>query len=109
MLNFDFHLPTQIVFGKNRHKEIGSLIKPFAEKVLLHYGSERIKENGVYETITASLREAGISYIELGGVVPNPRVSLVNDGIAICLKEGVDFILAVGGGSVIDSSTAIAL
>ena len=109
MRNFDFHRPTQIVFGKNRHKEIGSLIKPFAEKVLLHYGSERIKENGVYETITASLREAGISYVELGGVVPNPRVSLVNDGIAICLKEGVDFILAVGGGSVIDSSKAIAL
>ncbi|MFR6333641.1 MAG: iron-containing alcohol dehydrogenase, partial [Eisenbergiella sp.] len=80
-----------------------------ASKVLLHYGSGSIKKSGLYDTVTASLRESGISFAELGGVKPNPRLSLVHEGIALCKKENVDLILAVGGGSTIDSAKAIAM
>lgn len=76
-------------------------------KVLIHYGSGSVKRSGLLDRIFASLDEEGISYISLGGVVPNPRLSLVYEGIDLCRREGVDFILAVGGGSVIDSAKAI--
>ncbi len=109
MLNFDFYSPARILFGKDTEKQIGALLKPHASKILLHYGGGSIKKSGLYDTVTASLRESGLAYIELGGVVPNPRLSLVHEGIALCKKEKVDLILAVGGGSAIDSAKAIAL
>ncbi|MEY8351845.1 iron-containing alcohol dehydrogenase [Lachnospiraceae bacterium 54-53] len=109
MLNFDFHIPTRIIFGRDSQKEIGSLLKPHARKVLLHYSGDRIKKNGLYDTVKASLKEQGIDFVELGGVVPNPRLSLVYEGITLCKNEQVDLILAVGGGSVIDSAKAIAI
>ncbi len=98
MLNFDFYSPARILFGKGMEKQIGALLKPHAGKVLLHYGGGSIKKSGLYDTVTASLKESGISYVELGGVVPNPRLSLVHAGIDLCKKENVDLILAVGGG-----------
>ncbi|MHB8061911.1 MAG: iron-containing alcohol dehydrogenase [Ruminiclostridium sp.] len=109
MLNFDLHIPTRIIFGKDTHKEIGTLLKPYAGKVLLHYGGSSIKKSGLYDAVITSLKESNLEFIELGGVVPNPRLSLVHEGIALCRKEGVDLILAVGGGSVIDSAKAIAM
>ena len=109
MLNFDFHAPTRILFGKDSEKEIGALLKPHAKKVLLHYGGGSIKKSGLYDTVIASLRESGVDFVELSGVKPNPRLSLVHEGIALCKREEVDLILAVGGGSVIDSAKAIAM
>lgn len=107
MLNFDYQNRTRIIFGKDEHKNIGKLIKPYANKVLFHFGGQSIKKSGVYEDVINSLLESQIDFVELGGVKPNPRLSLVNEGIELCRKEKVDFILAVGGGSVIDSAKAI--
>lgn len=90
MLNFDLYTPARILFGKGEEKRIGELLKPHASKVLLHYGSGSIKKSGLYDTVTASLKESGISFAELGGVKPNPRLSLVHEGIALCKKENVD-------------------
>lgn len=109
MLNFDFHNPTRIIFGKDTQKQIGLLLKPHAKKVLLHYGGSSIKKSGLYNEVIDSLKANQVDCIELGGVVPNPRLSLVYEGIELCKKEGVDLILAVGGGSVIDSAKAIAI
>jgi alcohol dehydrogenase YqhD (iron-dependent ADH family) len=109
MLNFDFHCPTRIVFGKDSPHQIGELLKPYSKKVLIHYGSDRIIKSGLLNIVTSSLTSNGIEFVKLGGVVPNPRLSLVHEGIALCKKEGVDLILAIGGGSVIDSSKAIAM
>jgi len=109
MMNFDFYSPARIVFGKDTETQIGELLKPYAGKVLLHYGGGSIKKSGLYDKVIDSLKQAGISYVELGGVVPNPRLSLVHDGIAICKQNNVELILAVGGGSVIDSAKAIAM
>lgn len=109
MLNFDYQNKTRIIFGKNEHRNIGKLIKPYANKVLFHFGGQSIKKSGVYEDVINSLLENQIDFVELGGVKPNPRLSLVNNGIELCRKEKVDFILAVGGGSVIDSAKAIAI
>ena len=108
MLNFDYLNSTRLVFGKEMHRQIGQLIAPYSKKVLLHYGGGSIKKSGVYDEIIASLRESGVEFAELGGVQPNPRVELVREGIALCRREKIDFILAVGGGSVIDSAKAIA-
>ncbi|EQK44538.1 iron-containing alcohol dehydrogenase family protein [[Clostridium] bifermentans ATCC 638] len=109
MLNFDYQNRTRIIFGKDEHKNIGKLIKPYANKVLFHFGGQSIKKSGVYEDVINSLLENQIDFVELGGVKPNPRLSLVNEGIELCRKEKIDFILAVGGGSVIDSAKAIAI
>ncbi len=109
MLNFDMHLPTRIIFGKDTQKEIGSLIKPYTKKALLHYGGNSIKKSGLYNQVVSSLKENNIEFVELGGVVPNPRLSLAEEGAELCKREGVDLILAVGGGSVIDSAKAIAI
>ncbi len=109
MLNFDMHIPTRIIFGKDTQKEIGRLIKPYTKKALLHYGGNSIKKSGLYDQVVASLKENNIHFVELGGVVPNPRLSLAEEGAKLCRKEGVDLILAVGGGSVIDSAKAIAI
>lgn len=108
MENFQYFTPTKVVFGKETEKQIGELIKEQGcRKVLVHYGSGSVKKSGLLDRIFSSLQDAGIHYISLGGVVPNPRLSLVYEGIELCKKESVDFILAVGGGSVIDSAKAI--
>ena len=109
MLNFDFYAPARIIFGRDTQHEIGKLLKPHAKKVLLHYGGGSIKKTGLYDQVVKSLKDSQIDFVELGGVVPNPRLSLVHEGIALCKKEGVDLILAVGGGSAIDSAKAIAM
>ena len=112
MLPFEYENSTRLVFGPGRRREIGCLLAPYlakGEKLLLHYGGGSIRKNGVYADVTASLKEAGIAYTELGGVQPNPRLSLVREGISLCRREHVTMILAVGGGSVIDSAKAIAL
>lgn len=108
MRNFNFYAPTQIVFGKDTENEVGALIKEQgAKKVLLHFGGKSAEKSGLLAKVRTSLTSSGLEYVELGGVVPNPRLSLVYTGIDLCKKENVDFILAVGGGSVIDSSKAI--
>lgn len=109
MTNFEFYAPARIVFGKDTENQIGELLKPHASKVLLHYGGGSIKKSGLYNRVTQSLKKNEVDFVELGGVKPNPRLSLVHEGIAICKKEDIDLILAVGGGSVIDSSKAIAM
>lgn len=109
MENFSFYSPTYFEFGKEAEKKVGELVKRFGgNKVLLHYGGGSIKRSGLYSTVIESLKKAGLDYVELGGVQPNPRSGLVYEGIELCRKENVDFILAVGGGSTIDSSKAIA-
>ena len=108
MLNFEYYTPTKVVFGKNTEKQAGELVKAFGgTKVLVHFGGQSAKKSGLLDRICNSLEEAGLSYVTLGGVVPNPHLSKVYEGIELCKKEGVDFILAVGGGSVIDSGKAI--
>jgi alcohol dehydrogenase YqhD (iron-dependent ADH family) len=109
MENFNYCNKTRIVFGKAAQQNIGQLIRPYADKVLLHYGGGSIKKSGLYDQIAASLSASGIAMAELGGVQPNPLLSLVHQGIELCRKEEIRFILAVGGGSVIDSAKAIAL
>jgi len=109
MLNFEFFSPTRIVFGKGTVDEVGKNIAPLAKKVLIHYGSERIVENGLMARIVASLDRAGVSHVALGGVRPNPDIELAKRGVALAKKEGAELILCVGGGSVIDSGKAIAL
>lgn len=110
MNNFNFYSPTYFVFGKNRENETGKLITQFkGQRVLLHFGSGSVVKSGLLDRVKNSLTQAGIWHTELGGVVPNPRSGLVYEGIEICKKENIDFILAVGGGSVIDSAKAIAL
>ena len=108
MLNFEYYAPTKIVFGKHTEDKVGELIKEQnCKKVLVHYGSGSVIRTGLLNRIYAALAESGIDYVSLGGVVPNPRLSKVNEGIAFAREENVDFILAVGGGSVIDSAKAI--
>lgn len=110
MNNFNFYSPTFFVFGKEREKETGKYVKRFGgKKVLIHYGSGSVIRNGLLDHVKDSLRAEEILFVELGGVVPNPRSGLVYEGIEICKKEKIDFILAVGGGSVIDSAKAIAV
>ena len=110
MIDFTYYSPTEIIFGKDCHMQAGERLRAMgAQKILLHYGGASIKRSGLYDQITAGLRAAGVDFAELGGVQPNPRLGLVKEGIALCRKEGVDLVLAVGGGSVIDSAKAIAL
>ena len=108
MFDFQLYTPTKVVFGKNTEAQVGDLVKAQnAKKVLIHYGSGSVIRSGLLDRVKASLDAAGIAYVELGGVVPNPRLSLVYKGIELAKAEGVDFILAVGGGSAIDSAKAI--
>ncbi len=109
MENFDFYSPTCFVFGKETENRAGELVKRFGgSKVLIHYGGGSVVRSGLLDRVKASLTAEGISFLELGGVKPNPRSGLVYEGIELCKNNGVDFILAVGGGSTIDSSKAIA-
>ena len=107
MQDFTFSLPTVCVFGREPGKALKKQLAGRAKKVLFHYGEGSIKKNGVYDMVVKTLGELDIPYIELGGVQPNPRVSLVREGIGLCRDNQLDFILAVGGGSVIDSAKGI--
>ncbi|MHB1336414.1 MAG: iron-containing alcohol dehydrogenase, partial [Candidatus Humimicrobiaceae bacterium] len=107
--NFIFKNETKIIFGKDTENDVGKEILRYGKKVLFHYGGGSIKKSGLYEKIMKSLKENGISVFELGGVRPNPVVSLIRQGIKICRENNIDFILAVGGGSVIDSTKAISM
>ncbi len=108
MLNFEYYAPTKVVFGRDAEAETGRLVKEQgARKVLVHFGGGSAKKSGLLDRVCDSLTAAGVDYVTLGGVVPNPRLSLVRKGIELCRQEGVDFLLAVGGGSVIDSCKAI--
>ena len=109
MNNFTFFSPTYFVFGKDEENNAGKYVKRFGgSKVLLHYGGGSVVRSGLLERVKNSLQEQGIASVELGGVKPNPRSGLVYEGIELCRKENVDFVLAVGGGSTIDSAKAIA-
>lgn len=109
MRDFQYDNKVKFVFGKDTERQVGEMTAAAgAKKVLLHYGSDRIKKSGLYGRVTESLEASGISFVPLGGVVANPRLSKVYEGINLCKTEGVDLILAVGGGSVIDSAKAIA-
>ncbi len=106
--DFNFYAPTRVVFGRDSEKKIGQLVKACgASKVLIHYGGGSAERSGLLSVVRQQLSDAGMSFVELGGVVPNPLLSKVEEGIGLCRQENVDFILAVGGGSVIDSSKAI--
>lgn len=108
MENFTYYTPTKVIFGKGTETETGAAAKQFgATKALLHFGGKSAKASGLLNTVKESLENAGIKVTELGGVMPNPRLSLVREGIALGKKEKIDFIVAVGGGSVIDSAKAI--
>ena len=108
MENFVFRVPTKIIFGRETEMKTGKEVRKFSQKVLLHYGSGSIKKSGLYDRVVKSLKEQSIEIFELSGVKPNPRLSLVYEGIKICRENKINFILAVGGGSVIDSAKAIA-
>ncbi len=108
MFNFDYFTPTKVAFGRNTVSRTAELISEFGgKKVLIHYGGGSVIRSGLLKKVTDLLDEAGIPYVTLGGAVPNPRLGLVYEGIALCKKENVDFLLAVGGGSAIDSAKAI--
>ena len=109
MENFTFWSPTCFVFGKDTESRAGSLVRRFGgSRVLIHYGGGSALRSGLIDRVKASLEQEGLPYFLLGGVQPNPRSGLVYRGIELCRKEGVDFVLAVGGGSAIDSAKAIA-
>lgn len=108
MNNFRFYNPCEIYFGKEQEKNAGKLCAKYGHKVLMVYGKNSIKKNGVYDTVISSFKEENIEFIELNGVKPNPEMDLVYKGIEICKNENIDFVLAVGGGSVIDCAKAIA-
>ena len=108
MKDFNFYAPTEIVFGRESEQQVAQLISKYGgKKVLVHFGGKSAKKSGLLDKLLGFLDAAGIGYVCLGGVVPNPRLSLVKQGIALCREQNVDFILAVGGGSVIDSAKAI--
>ena len=110
MENFTFYSPTFFAFGKNSEADAGKYVKRFGgSRVLIHYGGGSVVRSGLLDRVKASLEKEGLYFVELGGVKPNPRSGLVYEGIELCKKEGVDFVLAVGGGSTIDSSKAIAM
>ena len=110
MTDFEFWSPTYFAFGKGKETCTGELVRRFGgHKALLHYGGESAVRSGLIDRVKESLSSAGVELVELGGVKPNPRSSLVEEGVRLALENKVDFILAVGGGSVIDSSKAIAI
>lgn len=110
MLNFTIHTTTEVVFGRDIEKDIGPKLKEIgAHRVLVHFGGSSARSSGLLDRVEHSLFEAGLSFVELGGVKPNPKISMVRRGIELCQREGIDFILAVGGGSVLDSAKGIGM
>ena len=108
MRSFEYYTPTKVIFGKDTHLKIGEILKDYnCHKILIHYGGKSAVKSGLIDDIKKCLTDAGFDFVTLGGVVPNPRLSKVREGILLCRKENIDFILAVGGGSVIDSAKAI--
>ena len=108
MFDFNYFTPTKVVFGRDTEQKTAELIREFGgNKVLIHYGGGSVVRSGLLKKVTDTLEAAGIPYVTLGGAVPNPHLGLVYEGIELCRKEGVDFLLAVGGGSAIDSAKAI--
>ena len=109
MKDFNYYAPTEVVFGEQAEEQVARLVKKYGgSKVLVHYGGQSAVRSGLLDKVCELLTSSNIAYITLGGVVPNPRLSLAKKGIEMCRREGVDFILAVGGGSVIDSAKCIA-
>jgi len=109
MNNFTFYSPTNFVFGKGTEETTGQHVKNYGgHKALIHYGSGSVVKSGLLDRVKASLEAEGIEYVELGGVQPNPKSGLIYEGIKLCRKEKVDFVVAIGGGSAIDSAKAIA-
>ncbi len=109
MIDFNYYTPTEVVFGKESEEKVAQMVKKYGgKKVLVHYGGKSAQKSGLLDKVCNLLKAEGVNFVTLGGVVPNPRLSKVHEGIDLCRKEGVDFILAVGGGSVIDSGKAIA-
>ena len=109
MENFEFYAPTRMIFGKDTHLQVGKIIREYGfQKVLVHFGGASAKKTGLLDAVLDALKAEGIDYVTLGGVQANPTLAMAKEGIALCLKENVDFVLAVGGGSVIDSSKCIA-
>ena len=110
MKNFVQYAPTEIVFGKDAEKEAGRLAKKWGgDKVLIVYGGGSVKKSGLLDRVKAELADAGVAFQELGGVKPNPRLGLVREGVKMAVDLGADLILAVGGGSVIDTAKAVAI
>lgn len=108
MFDFKYYTPTKVIFGRKTEDQVADLIKEFGGiKVLIHYGGGSVVRSGLLDRVKNTLDQAGIAYVELGGAVPNPHLGLVYEGIELCRKENVDFLLAVGGGSAIDSAKAI--
>jgi len=105
MRDFIYYTPTKVHFGKGKHKEVGQIIREYGfQKIMLQYGQKSIKANGLYGEVMDSLQEAGIEVVEMGGVEPNPKITFVREAVKLAKEEGVEMILAVGGGSVIDSA-----
>jgi len=109
MENFTFVNPTKIIFGKGTQDQVGTETAVYSKKILLHFGGGSIHRSGLYERVTNALKSAGVTWVELGGVQPNPRLNLVHEGVRLCKEHQLGFVLAVGGGSVIDSAKAIAM
>lgn len=110
MQNFSIHTTTEVVFGRAIEAEIGPRLRALgAQRVLVHFGGGSARASGLLDRVEASLTDAGLTFVELGGVSPNPKLSLVHEGIALCQREGIDWIVAVGGGSVIDSAKGIGM
>lgn len=109
MRNFEFFTPTRMIFGKDTHLQVGKIVKEYGfKKVLVHFGGASARKTGLLDTVLDALQAEGIEFVTLGGVQANPTLSMARQGIELCLKEQVDFVLAVGGGSVMDSSKCIA-
>ena len=109
MNNFEYCVPTRVIFGRDTHKNIGELIAGYGfKKILVHFGGGSVRESGLLDQVEDSLKSHGIEYVLLGGVRPNPGILLALEGINLCRKENIEFILAVGGGSVIDSAKCMA-
>lgn len=108
MINYDYSNFARLIFGKDQEKNIAEYVKQYGgSKVLIHFGKNSVKKSGLLDIVEESLKNAGLEFIEFGGVLPNPRIGLSKEGAKLCKEENVDFILAIGGGSVIDSSKAM--